>query len=171
MPSATAWRIRAARAADRDAVLALAPRLVDGFPLPGWRTREEIVRTEAATLGAALDAMPPGAALLLAESPEGDTVGLVYLELQFDYYRKAHGHVSVLAVAAEAEGKGVGRLLLEAAERWARDQGLSMLTLNVFAGNYRARGVYERLGYAPETIRYARILEQPRIWRSEQGDR
>jgi GNAT superfamily N-acetyltransferase len=161
MQSATAWRVRPARAADRDAVLALAPRLVDGFPLPGWRTREEVVRTEAATLASALDAMPPGAALLLAESPKGDALGLVYLEQQLDYYRKAHGHVSVLAVAAEAEGKGVGRLLLEAAERWARDQGLSMITLNVFAANGRARGVYERLGYAPETIRYAKVLEPP----------
>jgi RimJ/RimL family protein N-acetyltransferase len=33
-----------------------------------------------------------------------------------------------------------------------------MLTLNVFAGNARARGVYERLGYAPETLRYVKAL-------------
>jgi GNAT superfamily N-acetyltransferase len=66
--------------------------------------------------------------------------------------------VAVLAVAAEAEGQGVGRALLEAAEGWTREQGLSMLTLNVFEGNTRARTVYERLGYAPETLRYVKTL-------------
>jgi GNAT superfamily N-acetyltransferase len=105
--------------------------------------------------------MPHGAALLVAESAEGKPVGLVYLEKQLDYYRRSHGHVSVLAVAAEAEGKGVGRLLLEAAEQWAREQGLGMLTLNVFAGNSRARSVYQRLGYVEETVRYAKTLEDP----------
>jgi GNAT superfamily N-acetyltransferase len=105
--------------------------------------------------------MPRGATLLVAESAEGTPVGLVYLEQQLDYYRRPHGHVSVLAVAAEAEGKGVGRLLLEAAEHWAREQALGMLTLNVFVGNGRARGVYERLGYVPETVRYAKTLKEP----------
>lgn len=141
MPTTTAWRIRPARAADRDSILRLAARLTEGFPLPEWRTQDEVVRTEAATLDSALQAMPRGATLLVAESAEGTPVGLVYLEQQLDYYRRPHGHVSVLAVAAEAEGKGVGRLLLEAAEHWAREQALGMLTLNVFVGNGRARGV------------------------------
>jgi len=33
-----------------------------------------------------------------------------------------------------------------------------MLTLNVFAANARARAVYERLGFAGETLRYAKTL-------------
>ncbi len=61
-------------------------------------------------------------------------------------------------MAAEAEGQGVGRVLLEAAEDWAREQKLQMLSLNVFAGNARARHVYERLGYTPETLRYVKPL-------------
>ena len=66
--------------------------------------------------------------------------------------------MSVLVVAETAEGLGVGRLLLEAADTWAREQGLAMLTLNVFTGNVRARAVYERLGYMPETLRYVKTL-------------
>ncbi len=158
MPSTTTWRVRSAHPADRAFILGLAPRLADGFPLPPWRTQEEVVRTEAATLDAALEAMPAGACLLLAESSAGEPAGFVYLEQQLDYYRRRHAHVSVLAVAARAEGQGVGRVLLEAAERWTREQGLDLLTLNVFAENGRARSVYQRLGYTPETVRYAKPL-------------
>jgi GNAT superfamily N-acetyltransferase len=79
------------------------------------------------------------------------------VEQHLDYFRQApHAHVSVLAVAAEAESQGVGRLLLEAAEGWTRERGLAMLTLNVFVGNSRARAVYEHLGFAQETLRYVK---------------
>jgi GNAT superfamily N-acetyltransferase len=52
----------------------------------------------------------------------------------------------------------VGRVLLEAAEDWARERRLPWLTLNVFEGNERARKLYERLGYAAETLRYVKPL-------------
>jgi GNAT superfamily N-acetyltransferase len=151
------WRVRPARPADRAFVLGLVPRLVDGFELPLWRTPEEVIQAETATLAAALEAIPAGAELLVAESPTGVPGGFIYLEQHLDYFRGLpHAHVSVLAVAVEAEGQGVGRLLLEAADRWTRQRGLAMLTLNVFAGNSRARSVYERLGFAPETLKYVK---------------
>jgi GNAT superfamily N-acetyltransferase/uncharacterized glyoxalase superfamily protein PhnB len=154
----TTWRVRPARQTDSGFILGLVPRLADGFPLPLWRTPEEVVEAESATLGAALKATAASGEVLVAESSAGTTGGFVYLEQHLDYFRKEpHAHVSVLAVAVEAEGQGVGRLLLEAAEGWARDQGLGMLTLNVFVGNDRARAVYERIGFAPETVRYVKL--------------
>ncbi len=158
MSASSSWRVRPARSDHREFVIGLAPRLTDGFPLPPWRTPEEVARTEAATLDLALTVLPEGNALLIAESVGGTPAGLIYLERLFDYYRRPHGHVGILAVAAEAEGQGVGRLLLEAAEDWAREQKLRMISLNVFAGNERARRVYERLGYTPETLRYVKPL-------------
>jgi GNAT superfamily N-acetyltransferase len=159
MPSTTTWRVRSARHADRAFVLGLVPRLADGFPLPPWRTKAEIIRAETATLDAALGAIPAAGGLLVAETAAGEPGGFVYVEQHLDYFRGVpHGHVSVLAVATEAEGQGVGRILLEAAESWARERGLGMLTLNVFEGNGRARTVYERIGYAAETLRYVKTL-------------
>lgn len=158
MRRTSSWRVRPARPADRDFVIGLAPRLTDGFPLPPWRSAEEVAHTEAATLDLALTVLPDGNALLIAESAAGERAGLVYLERLFDYYRRPHGHVGILAVATEVEGQGVGRVLMEAAEDWAREQKLDMLSLNVFAGNERARRVYERLGYTPETLRYVKPL-------------
>ncbi len=158
MPPTATWRVRPARHADRAFILGLVPRLAEGFPLPAWRSAGEVTRAVTASLDAALQAMPAGAELLVAESADHEPAGFVYLEQQLDYFRRPHGHVSILAVATKVEGQGVGRLLLKAAERWTRDMGLGLLTLNVFANNDRARSVYERLGYAAETLRYVKTL-------------
>jgi GNAT superfamily N-acetyltransferase len=158
MPPTTTWRVRGAAAEDRAFILRIIPRLSDRFPLPTWRTPREVAEAESAALEAALQQLPEGAVILVAESASGPG-GFIYIERHIDYFRRfAHAHVSVLVVADEAEGQGVGRLLLEAAETWAQEQGLAMLTLNVFEGNVRARAVYERLGYMPETLRYVKTL-------------
>jgi GNAT superfamily N-acetyltransferase len=153
------WRIRPASPADREYILGLTPRLAQGFPLPPWRTPDEVARAEAGALAAALDDSTDESCLLVAERSPGDLGGFVYVQRQVDYFRqRPHAHVGILAVAAEMEGQGAGRKLLEAAEEWARQQGLDMITLNVFAGNQRARAVYERVHYAPETVRYVKLL-------------
>lgn len=61
-------------------------------------------------------------------------------------------------VSSAAEGRGAGRTLVEAAEAWARSEGLDLITLNVFANNERARALYQRLGYAPDTLHYVKPL-------------
>jgi ribosomal protein S18 acetylase RimI-like enzyme len=95
----------------------------------------------------------------MAERSDGALGGFVYVQRQLDYFRqRPHAHVSILTVGAEVEGQGAGRALLEAAEGWARAQGLELITLNVFAGNQRARAIYERIGYAAETLRYVKLL-------------
>ncbi len=151
-------RIRAARAGDLPVLLALASRLAE-FPVPPWRTGSQVIEAERATLTRALEAASPDAPLLLAEDAAGRTLGFIYLETQADYFTaRPHAHVSILAVAAAAEGRGVGRALLAAADDWARQREHPFITLNVFAHNTRARAVYERLGYGPETVRYVKPL-------------
>jgi ribosomal protein S18 acetylase RimI-like enzyme len=140
-------------------MLGLTPRLAEGFPLPSWRTPEEVVRAEAGAVASALDHPLAGATLLMAERSDGELGGFVYVQQQVDYFRqRPHAHVSILTVGAGAEGQGAGRALLEAAEAWARARDLELITLNVFAGNQRARALYERVGYAPETMRYVKPL-------------
>jgi len=57
---------------------------------------------------------------------------------------------AILAVAREAEGQGVGRALLDAADEWGRRRGFRRLTLAVFADNARAKEFYARLGWRTE---------------------
>ena len=63
------------------------------------------------------------------------------------------GHVVDIAVTKAGEGRGIGRALLDAADRWAESNGYPWLTLHVFEGNDRARHVYEKHGYVPEWTR------------------
>ena len=77
-----------------------------------------------------------------------------------DYYtRDEAGHIADIIVAPEARGRGVGEILLAAAEQWARGRGYLLLTLNVFIENTRARALYERTGFGAETIRYVKALQ------------
>jgi GNAT superfamily N-acetyltransferase len=151
-------RIRPCREGDREFVLATAARLSDFGP-PAWRSAAEIVEGESRTLRAHLDTASGGARLLVAEDDDGTPLGFVFLERASDYFSgREHGHVGILAVSAQAEGRGAGTALMRAAESWAAAQGYARLTLNVFDGNDRARAMYERLGYAAETLRYVKIL-------------
>ena len=154
----TAWGVRAALPSDRSFILSITPRLAQGFELPPWRTEREVVDAESATLERALRAGTERAALLVAEDVEGQLGGYVYVTVETDYFGRTHAHIEILAVSSAAEGRGAGRTLVEAAEGWARSEKLGLITLNVFAHNQRARSVYERLGYEPETLHYVKPL-------------
>lgn len=155
-------RIRDARASDRADVLALVPRL-RAFGPPPLRPVADLDRAEGDVLARALDALPATAALFVAERDESASkiAGVAYVETATDYFtREPHAHLAILSVADAVEGHGVGRALLAAVERWAEARDYRFVTLNVFANNERARHVYERAGYAPDTVRYAKELRR-----------
>jgi GNAT superfamily N-acetyltransferase/acyl-coenzyme A thioesterase PaaI-like protein len=150
-------RVRPARAEDREFVLSAAARLADFGP-PPWRTVPEVIEGERRCLRGFFDAPDPKSALLVAESGAGP-LGFVYLETQSDYFtRREHGHIGILAVSREGEGRGVGGALLEASDDWARSRGFEKITLAVFEGNRHARSVYARRGFVPEVLRYVKLL-------------
>ena len=150
--------IRLATDDDREFVLATAARLAS-FRLPEWRRPEHVVGAEVRALAAAFDAGRHREDLFVATDAGGVPLGFLYLERGVDYFTgSVHGHVSMLAVAPAAEGRGVARALMAQAEQWARERAFPHLTLNVFDGNDRARALYERLGYGADTIRYLKRL-------------
>jgi GNAT superfamily N-acetyltransferase len=153
--------VRPARPDDREFVLATAVELA-AFGPPEWRTPGEVVEGEAKTLRAWFTGAPPGSALLVAEE-DGRPLGFAYLETLRDYFlEEEHGHIGILAVTEEAQGRGAGGALLDAAESWARGRGYGRLTLHVFEGNARARAVYARRGYRPESLKYVKFVNEPK---------
>ena len=149
--------IRPATPADREPILRLTERLGD-FPVPPWRTATEIARADHPILLAAL--RQPAAESLLLVVEEGDRLlGFLFAAERADYFTGERvAHVEDLALHPEAEGKGLARRLMEAAEEWARERGCRRVTLNVWARNERAVGLYHRLGYQPETVHYLKEL-------------
>ena len=156
--------IRDARRGDREAILALVPRL-RAFGPSDLRSIEDLDSAEANALSNALEALPDDAALIVAEvheqSADSTTIaGVAFMQTHVDYFTsERHAHLGILSVAEWAEGKGVGRALLEAVDDWARRMGYRFVTLNVFAGNLRARKVYERAGYEMDAIKYAKVVD------------
>jgi ribosomal protein S18 acetylase RimI-like enzyme len=146
--------VRTATAADDATLTALAWRLTS-FDLPPWRRPEDIATADAREMMAAVRAADPDNEVLIAER-DGKPVGCLHLLAMADFFGTRHAHISVIATAAEAEGSGVGRVLMAHAEAWARQRRLTLLTLNVFASNSRARRLYERSGFTPEFLKYTK---------------
>jgi len=57
-------------------------------------------------------------------------------------------------------GQGLGHRLMEAAEDWARRQGLPRISLSVSVQNTLGQKLYESLGYQVETLRMSKKLSE-----------
>lgn len=57
-------------------------------------------------------------------------------------------YVMDIVVDANARGKGVGKQLLDAAERWGQARSVDYLELGVLEENTAAKQLYEREGYS-----------------------
>jgi GNAT superfamily N-acetyltransferase len=138
-------------------MMSVVPRL-RAFGPPPLRPHDALDRAERDTLTRAL-ATPADDAVVLVAELDGSPAGVAYAHTATDYFTgELHGHLSIIAVAEAGEGRGVGRALLAAVEEWSAARGHRFITLNVFAGNGRARAVYERAGYGQDTIRYVKEL-------------
>src|SRR5689334_9973323 len=155
-------RIRPAKAQDTAWITALAPRMHEFGP-PPWRDIGRMNDAVAAQWARELAHPTPGSAFLVAEDSSGTPVGFVWLKTDRDYFVDMPvGHVIDIAVTKAGEGRGVGRALMAAAERWAEDAGYPWLTLHVFEGNDRARRLYEKAGYVPEWTRMLKPIARLR---------
>ena len=78
-----------------------------------------------------------------------------YVGITQDIPIPSHAHVlqiGGIAVAPWAQGRGVGRALVEAAVAEARSRGAGKLSLRVLGGNAGARRLYERCGFVVEGV-------------------
>jgi ribosomal protein S18 acetylase RimI-like enzyme len=70
------------------------------------------------------------------------------------------GTVYYLGVPPDAQGSGLGRVMMHAVERWLRDQGVWKLNLMVREDNDAVAGFYDALGYQREPrLVFAKDLE------------
>jgi ribosomal protein S18 acetylase RimI-like enzyme len=151
-------RVRTATPEDRDFVLGLVHCFVE-FGMPPWHEPRDVVSAIERVLDAPTDYSAEDPALMVADDEAGERLGFIRLETRLDHFTgERRGYVSEIAVAEHGESRGVGKALMEAGEAWARGRGYRLLTLDVFAGNERARSFYRRLGYGEDSLSMAKEL-------------
>ena len=95
---------------------------------------------------------------MIAEK-NGSSLGFIHVCAHEDSISgEACGTVPLLAVSPEAQGMGVGKLLIVSAESWAKKQGYRLLHLEVFANNGQALNFYQELGFEAETLHMIKPL-------------
>ena len=153
MTQTVSFTIEPADPQDCDKMLALFPRLAS-FELPNDRNPDHLWGGDAEMLRNWATTGNDRCLVNVARDPDGTIVGVTMVTLGKELLSHApSAHLEAIVVAESAEGKGVGRMLLEAAEAAARDRGAQSMSLHVFFTNSRARKLYERHGFDEELIR------------------
>jgi GNAT superfamily N-acetyltransferase len=86
-------------------------------------------------------------AVYVAEISEGEIAGWIGVYLFRSVELEAYAEISGLVVSEEARSRGIGQVLLEAAEEWARGAGCAIISVRSNVRRKRAHGFYEKNGY------------------------
>ena len=104
-------------------------------------------------------AYPGPVVALVADAGDGSLLGIVTAHVFPTVHADAPAAwLTMLVVAPEARGRGVGRALVRAAEQWASTQGAAKIAVTSGAQRADAHRFYEGLGYAYTGRRFARTL-------------
>jgi ribosomal protein S18 acetylase RimI-like enzyme len=141
---------------DREAVLALAPRLTEG--VAAWRDPDTVLDAVVEWVRGSIDAAAEPDHLVLVADANGRIVGFVTAVERRHWSGGTDAYIGELVVDATVEGRGVGRALVDAVRAWARTRGLDAITLETGAANARARGFYAAIGFAEEGVRLTTLL-------------
>ena len=68
------------------------------------------------------------------------------------------GRITALVVSKEAQGHGIGRILVEAAEDWMRKKGCQLVEVTSNDRRAQAHAFYRHLGYERSSIRFFKKL-------------
>ena len=142
--------------ADREAVLDLAPRLLVNYP--PWREPEVALAATRAWIATVIDEVGPGSVVLVATDCAGGCVGFVTVQREAHWTGEEQVYVPELVVVEVAEGKGIGTMLMDAVEAWARERGIRIVELDTGVSNSRSRAFYARLGFVEESVKLVKVL-------------
>jgi len=132
---------------DLDAIAALVNSAFRGdSSRAGWTTEADLVggqRTDPGMLRSDLASHPGAVLLTLRDEPDGELLGSVWLEPKTaDVW-----YLGMLTVRPALQSRGLGRTLLEEAERFAAARGALRMRMTVITVRGTLLEWYERRGY------------------------
>lgn len=136
--------VRDARESDADALARLCTQL-------GYPTSAALMPGRVARLGKDLNARA-----LVAER-DGRVIGLATIHLRFTMNHEAPiAQLTLLVVDEANRSHGVGRALVDSAERWAKERGSRRINVTTALHRAEAHAFYEKLSYAHTGRRYGK---------------
>jgi ribosomal protein S18 acetylase RimI-like enzyme len=136
----------------REAKPSDSPRFVELIGFLGHEIDEKSVRKNLVRLKKA-DEMPIVATL------DKNVVGLIGIHRMTTVHRPAPvGRIPVLVVAEEAQDQGIGRMLVEEAERLLKKAGCQIVEVTSNDRRGAAHAFYRHLGYERTSIRFMKKL-------------
>ena len=138
-------KVREAKPGEAEALVALIALLEHDVHEKGVRKRiAALARERLAPLVATLDKK---------------VVGLCGIDRMIAVHRpQPVGRITILVVAEEVRRKGIGRLLVEAAESKLRDDGCAIVEVTSNDRLAKAHAFYRHMGYERTSIRFAKKL-------------
>jgi GNAT superfamily N-acetyltransferase len=136
----------------RDAKPGDAARLAELVQELGHEIGEKAARKNIATL------KKLGEAPIVA-TLDKKVVGLIGIHRMVTIHRDGPvGRIPVLVVAKEAQGHGLGRMLVDAAEQWCRKKGCKLIEVTSNDRRADAHAFYRHMGYERTSIRFFKKL-------------
>lgn len=160
--STAGYGIRFARASD-------VPELVRLFGELGYAIEPDVF----AERWAAFDTAGQQALVAEDDSCPGQLFGVATLHATPVLHRTGPvGRVTALVVDTRVRGRGIGRALMEASERWAAERGCVLLEVTSNQRRVDAHTFYEGLGYERTSFRFARTprIEGPAVTATRDHD-
>lgn len=141
---------------DREFVLSLAPRLRIG--VAPWIDPERMLEAARQWIAGSIARHGSETVVFVAEDTRNERLGFASVSRDQHFTGVLQAYIGELAVREEMEGRGVGRALVRACERWARDEGYTQIVLDTGYANARGRRFYEQLGFKEESVKLVHIL-------------
>lgn len=140
-------RIRPADSRDAAALSRLLGQL--GYPTDSSEVPSRLERLSAR----------PGTTVLVAEDATGEVIGAVTVHL-FDSLHTSEPTAWLTAVVVEekARGQGVGSVMVQKAEDWARQHGARRIALTSALHRARAHQFYKDRDYEHTGVRLVKLL-------------
>ncbi|MFE1025148.1 GNAT family N-acetyltransferase [Streptomyces sp. NPDC058818] len=135
---------RDATAADVDDIVALIESAYRGdSSRAGWTTEADILQGQRTDPEGVLEVVKSPDSRLLTVERDGRIVACCQLE-----HRGAHAYFGMFAVSPALQGEGLGKTIIAAAERWAREAwGVTEMHMTVISVREDLIAWYERRGY------------------------
>jgi GNAT superfamily N-acetyltransferase len=143
--------VREALESDHPFILGLSPRLAEVAKLE-WHTEDIIEKMQDDYISEMLAETSKPNITFIVES-NNVPLGFIHVRTHIDSISgETCGTIPLLAVLPKSQGLGLGKILIEYAEKWAKNLGCRLLHLEVFANNNNANNFYKNMGFKPETV-------------------